>query len=165
MVFSVESLWYENTVTFEASQREPHLWNQSKDKFLSAASSDGFGFCSVILWANLHFQTCLLNPCQWLGYPRFRLFPRTTNLQPGKWVSRYSRLHWSVNVSSSILGKQCPVLLGILLWPGHAWSNLCRSSRRFEESYGDREEAGQRVLCRSGVRGTAFRQWISRSSW
>jgi hypothetical protein len=30
---------------------------QSKDKFLSAAAAEGFGFCSVILYVSSHYIT------------------------------------------------------------------------------------------------------------
>jgi hypothetical protein len=39
----------------------PYSYVQSKDKFLSAASSDGFGFCSVILWVTyISYKPCIL---------------------------------------------------------------------------------------------------------
>ena len=57
MAFCVESSWYIYPLGEIKLAKLTML--QSKDKFLSAAASDGFGFCSVVLCVSFPFVETL----------------------------------------------------------------------------------------------------------
>lgn len=123
---------------------------QAKDKFLSAVSSDGFGFCSVVLSAFVvqfvylpHSRTK-----QRMGHPRLGLLTRVAHFQPRQRLPGRASQDRPLHVPPDTLGEQRTLLFGVVLGPRFAGAVAGVPKRHPEEGSGQGGGEGVGLCCR-----------------